>query len=73
MSADRWLAVIGIGIGVAGLVYGWVQSTAAAKEGSNLVAFLHGLKTADLPPKLEVQVNDMLARLDPPKTPPRAR
>jgi hypothetical protein len=36
-------------------------------KGDRLVAFLHGLKACELPDKAIEQINDMLARLDPPK------
>jgi hypothetical protein len=37
-------------------------------RGDAIVAFLHGLKTADLPARVIVQIDDMLARFDPPKS-----
>jgi hypothetical protein len=69
---------IGYAIGIAGIVIGcaiayWQKirddkRVAAEKiRGDKLVAFLHGLKGGELPDKSVVQVNDMLARLDPPK------
>lgn len=64
MDAGSWIGLAGIIIGC-GIAF-WQWHDAKAK-GSLLVAFLHGIKSCDLPLKAEVQVNDMLARLDPPK------
>lgn len=56
-----WVGIGGVIIGVLTAFLQWHDS---ARKGSNLVAFLHGLKACELPPKAETQVNDMLARLD---------
>jgi hypothetical protein len=67
MDNIDWLGIGGFIIGVIGLVVACWQWHESKKQGSNLVAFLHGLKACDLPPKAVEQVNDMLARLDPQK------
>jgi hypothetical protein len=61
-------------MGLIGTLSGWGiaywQWRGAKIKGDNLVAFLHGLKGAELPPRAVEQVNDMLARLDPPRSKP---
>jgi hypothetical protein len=64
MDVEGW---IGIAIGLAGVAIANWQWRDAKIKGDNLVAFLHGLKACELPEKAIEQVNDMLARLDPPK------
>jgi hypothetical protein len=66
MDAGSWIGIAGIGIGLAVAFWQWYS---AKRKGDLLVTFLHGLKGADLPPKAVEQINDMLARLDPPKRP----
>lgn len=64
MDTGSWIGLFGIIIG--SLIAFW-QWHDARKNGSNLVAFLHGLKSAQLPQSVVEQINDMLAHLDPPK------
>ena len=64
MDKGSWIGIAGIVIGA--LIAFW-QWHGAKKQGSNLVAFLHGLKASNLPTRAIEQINDQLARLDPPK------
>jgi hypothetical protein len=64
LSVGDWAGIIGT---VSGWGIAFWQWHDAKKKGSQLVSFLHGLKGANLPNEAIVQVNDMLARLDPPK------
>ena len=64
VDAGSWIGVAGILIGLAVAYWQW---RSAKTKGDILVIFLHGLKACDLPPKAVEQVNDMLARLDPPR------
>lgn len=64
MDTGGWIGIAGIVLGC-GIAY-WQWYDARAK-GGQLVAFLHGLKTASLPPEVIEQIDDQLARLDPPK------
>lgn len=66
MTLDTWLAVAGLVVGVVGVGIAVWQWRAAKKQGDLVVAFLHGLKTGPLNQAQVDQVNDMLARLDPP-------
>jgi hypothetical protein len=59
-----WTGLAGIAIGCAIAFWQWHD---AKINGDRLVAFLRGLKSCELPDKAIEQVNDMLARLDPPK------
>jgi hypothetical protein len=54
---------IGWAIGIAGILYGLWEHHKAKQQGSNLTTFLIGLKGAGLSPKMEGQINDMIARL----------
>jgi hypothetical protein len=65
MDTGSWIGVAGIVIGSAIAFWQWHD---AKKKGSQLTTFLHGLKAADLSPQIVVQINDMLARLEPPKS-----
>ncbi len=66
MNSGSWIGVAGIVIGIGVAFWQWYS---AKKKGDQLVAFLHGLKGAkrDLPPAVVEQIDDMLARLNPPK------
>jgi hypothetical protein len=64
MDTGSWIGLAGILVGCAIAYWQWHE---AKKKGDMLVTFLHGLKSAELPAKVIDQVNDMLARLDPPK------
>jgi hypothetical protein len=58
---------IGIWIGVIGTLSGWgiafYQWYDGRKKKDALVDFLHGLKTAELPPKVVERIDRMLGRL----------
>jgi hypothetical protein len=60
-------SVISLIIAVASIAWGWWQRNQRQHQTETFVAFLHGLKPSihDDAEVLE-QVNDMLARLDPP-------
>jgi hypothetical protein len=64
MDTGSWIGLAGIAIGCAIAFWQWHD---AKIKGDGLVHFLHGLKACELPEKAVEQVNDMLARLDPPK------
>ena len=64
MDTGSWIGLAGIVIGCGIAFWQWHD---AKIKGDRLVAFLHGLKACELPAKAVAQVNDMLARLDPPK------
>jgi hypothetical protein len=71
MDTGSWIGLAGIGIGCAIAYWQKIRGDKLIADekirGDKLVAFLHGLKGGELPPKSIEQVNDMLARLDPPK------
>lgn len=73
MDRCDWIGLAGIVVALAGIAIGcgiaYWQWRDAKIKGDNLVWFLHGLKTNEdhLPKPTIVQINDMLARLDPPK------
>jgi hypothetical protein len=70
MDRSDWIGVAGIVIGCLIALVQWREGKAreskARKRGDELVAFLHGLKGETLTKPTIDQVNDMLARLDPP-------
>ena len=69
-----WLGILGLFVGVIGTFFGifgtawgiwqWLDSK---RKGDVMIGFLHGLKTGELQPLQLEQVNDMLARFDPPR------
>jgi hypothetical protein len=65
MSMGDWVGIIGTLSGWGIAFWQWHD---AKKKGGQLVTFLHGLKAAALPQAAIIQINDMLARLDPPKS-----
>jgi hypothetical protein len=72
MDRCDWIGLAGIAIALAGIAIGcgiaYWQWLDAKIKGDKLVWFLHGLKGNEhLPEQTIVQVNDMLARLEPPK------
>ena len=76
MDRCDWIGLAGIAVALAGIAVGcgiafWQWRDAKIK-GDRLLRFLLGLKGCELPHKAIVQVNDMLARLDPPKNKRRA-
>jgi hypothetical protein len=74
MIGMNWLGILGLFVGVIGTFVGifgaawaiwqWLDSK---RKGDVVIGFLHGLKTGDLNPLQLEQVNDMLARFDPPR------
>jgi hypothetical protein len=70
----NWLGIFGLFVGIIGTFVGifgaawaiwqWLDSK---RKGDVMVGFLHGLKTGELKPLQLEQVNDMLARFDPPR------
>ena len=66
MNTDQLIGIAGIGVGIVSLGFAYWTWSDAKKKGDQLVTFLHGLKSCDIPPKALEQINDMLARLDPP-------
>ena len=56
---------------VFGLVLAFLQWLDSKRKGDVMIGFLHGLKTGELTPLQKAQVDDMLARFDPPKTKPK--
>ena len=69
-----WLGILGLFVGVIGTFVGifgaaWAiwQWLDTKRKGDVMVGFLHGLKTGELKPLQLEQVNDMLARFDPPR------
>lgn len=69
-----WLGILGLFVGVIGTFVGifgtaWAiwQWLDTKRKGDVMIGFLHGLKTGELQPLQLEQVNDMLARFDPPR------
>jgi hypothetical protein len=69
-----WLAILGLFVGVIGTfvgifgaAWGFWQWLDSKRKGDVMIGFLHGLKTGELNPLQSEQVNDMLARFDPPR------
>jgi hypothetical protein len=68
-----WLGILGLFVGVIGTFFGffgvaWAIWMAGYKTQRRCdVGFLHGLKTGELNPLQLEQVNDMLARFNPPR------
>jgi hypothetical protein len=65
MSIGDWAGILGT---VSGWGIAFCQWDDAKKKGSQMVAFLHRLKADDLPKAAMDRVNDMLARINPPKS-----
>jgi hypothetical protein len=61
-----WASVLSLIIAVASIAWGWRQRNQRQHQTETFVAFLHGLKTSIHDAKVLDQINDMLARLDPP-------
>ena len=53
-------------IALASILWGWWQRNQRQHQTETFVAFLHGLKTSIHDARVLEQINDMLARLDPP-------
>jgi hypothetical protein len=69
-----WLGILGLFVGVIGTLFGffgvaWAiwQWLDTKRKGDVVIGFLHGLKTGELNQLQLEQVNDMLARFDPPR------
>ena len=62
-----FVGVIGTFIGIFGAAWGIWQWLDSKQKGDVMIGFLHGLKTGELNPLQLEQVNDMLARFDPPR------
>ncbi len=58
--------MISLIIAVASIAWGWWQRNQRQHQTETFVAFLHGLKASIHDAKVLEQINDMLARLDPP-------
>jgi hypothetical protein len=75
MDFGWWLniffGIFGTLVGVFGLVLAFLQWLDSKRKGDVMIGFLHGLKTSELTPLQKAQVDDMLARFDPPKTKPK--
>jgi hypothetical protein len=61
-----FVGVIGTFVGIFGATWGIWQWLDTKRKGDVMIGFLHGLKTGELNPLQLEQVNDMLARFDPP-------
>ena len=61
-----WASVLSFIIAVVSIAWGWWQRNQRQHQTEAFVAFLHGLKTSIHDAKIIEQINDMLARLDPP-------
>jgi hypothetical protein len=59
-------SVISLIIALASIAWGWWQRNQRQHQTETFVAFLHGLKASIHDEEVLEQVNDMLARLDPP-------
>ena len=62
-----FVGVIGTFVGIFGAAWGICQWLDSKRKGDVMIGFLHGLKTGELQPLQLEQVNDMLARFDPPR------
>jgi hypothetical protein len=60
MDLGTWIGILGIAFGV----WQWLENK---RKGDVMLGFLHGLKTGKLDNLQLQEVNDMLARLQPPK------
>jgi hypothetical protein len=63
MDGGTLVGVFGLLIGIVGIGISIWQRAENKRQGSNLMAFLIGLKRADLSDKTTKQINDMLGRL----------
>jgi hypothetical protein len=59
--------VIGTFVGIFGAAWAIWQWLDTKQKGDVMIGFLHRLKTGELQPLQSEQVNDMLARFDPPR------
>jgi hypothetical protein len=62
-----FVGVIGTFVGIFGAAWGIWQWLDTKRKGAVMIGFLHGLKTGELNPLQLEQVNDLLARFDPPR------
>ena len=62
-----FVGVIGTFVGIFGAAWGIWQWLDSKQKGDVMIGFLHGLKAGELNPLQLEQVNDMLARFDPPR------
>ena len=62
-----FVGVIGTFVGIFGAAWGIWQWLDSKQKGDVKLGFLHGLKAGELNPLQLEQVNDMLARFDPPR------
>ena len=69
---SSWCSIISFIWAVAASYAAWWQRHQRLEEHKNVVYFLHGLKTGVLKDQTEmrIQIDDTLARLDPPKNKP---
>jgi hypothetical protein len=61
-----WASVLSLIIAVSSIAWGRWQRNQRQHQTETFVAFLHGLKTSIHDAKVIEQINDTLARLDPP-------